>query len=798
MEAIAIVGMGCRFPKANSPEAFWQLLRNGKEAITEVPANRWDINDFYNPDPNVPGTMSTRWGGFLDKIDDFDAGFFGMSPDEVEHTDPQQRLFLEVAWEALENAGLVPSQLSGSQTGVFVGLCTVDYHRLLYRNFARLGPYSGTGTTPCITANRLSYLLDLRGPSLSLDAACASSLVTVHLACQSLRSHESDLCLAGGVNLILSPDSTIASSQTRLLSVEGRCKPFDASANGYVRGEGCGIVVLKRLSDAVRDGDTILALIKGSAVNQDGLSNSLTSPNGLAQQALIRQALQNARVKPADISYVEAHAVGTLIGDAIETKALSSVLMEGRTTEQPCWIGSTKPNVGHLEAASGVAALIKVILAMQHEEIPAHLNLDELNPHLGLENSPFEIPTKLQSWARGTNKRLAGISAFGFGGTNAHVVLEESPELHQIPKNESPEHLFTISARDDVALRELAQRYEAFIASQPDLSLADLCFSASTGRTHFNHRFCMIARSIAELHQQLKAVIAQEDAPGAIRGTAKGRKQPKIVFLFPSEGAASFDVDSVLYKTQPVFRQAFDLCTKTIKILLADCPDRLLSIFSQPNHPIVLFVVEYALAMLFRAWGIAPKAVTGHGVGHYVAACIAGVFSLEDALKLAVESSEEENQNLAIVAQSIYYSRPRIPIVFNSTENPAPIITSPEYWSQTSLGLDENDRNSSSLNDYDLCLKMGLTDSESDLMEVLRVLSECYVSGAPVAWSSFNANSNRRLQLPNYPFQRQRYWFRTFENDHLAAISEEGISSTLSLTELSRSIPDLPIVVGEN
>jgi acyl transferase domain-containing protein len=798
MEAIAIVGMGCRFPKANSPEAFWQLLRNGKEAITEVPGSRWDINDFYNPDPNVPGTMSTRWGGFLDRIDGFDAGFFGMSPDEVEHTDPQQRLFLEVAWEALENAGIVPSHLSGSQTGVFIGLCTVDYHRLLYRNFARLGPYSGTGTTPCITANRLSYLLDLRGPSLSLDAACASSLVTVHLACQSLRSHESDLCLAGGVNLILSPDSTIASSQTRLLSVEGRCKPFDANANGYVRGEGCGIVVLKRLSDAVRDGDTILALIKGSAVNQDGLSNSLTAPNGLAQHALIRQALQNAKVKPADISYIEAHAVGTLIGDAIETKALRSVLMEGRATDQPCWIGSTKPNIGHLEAASGIAALIKVVLAMKHQEIPAHLNLDELNPYLGLEDSPFEIPTEPQSWARGTNKRLAGISAFGFGGTNAHVVLEEAPELDQMPKIELPEHLFTISAKDDMALRELVQRYDAFLASQPDLLLADLCFSANTGRTHFNYRLCMIARSMAELHQQLKAVIAQEDVPGVIRGIAKGRKQPKIVFLFPSVSTASFGMDSILYETQPVFRQAFDLCTKTIKILLADCPDRLLSIFNQANHPSVLFAVEYALAMLFRAWGILPKAVAGHGVGQYVAACIAGVFNLEDALKLAVESSEEGSQNLAIVAQSIHYSRPRIPVIFNSMENSAPIITSPEYWSQTVLKLDESGCNSS-LNNYDLCLKMELTDSESDLMGILRVLGECYVAGTPITWSSFNGGySNQRLQLPNYAFQQQRYWFRTFENDHLVAIAEEGLNSTVSVSELNRSVPDLPIVVGEN
>jgi acyl transferase domain-containing protein len=429
MEPIAIVGVGCRFPKAKNPEAFWQLLRNGVDAIAPVPKERWDIDAFYDPNPEAPGKMNTRWGGFLEQVDGFDAEFFGMSADEVEHTDPQQRLFLEVAWEALENAGIVPTSLAGSQTGVFVGMCTVDYHRLLYKNYSQIKEYSGIGTTFCIAANRLSYLLDLRGPGMAVDTACSSSLVTVHLACQSLRSGESDLCLAGGVNLILSPDSTISSSQTRMLSPTGRCKTFDANADGYVRGEGCGIIVLKRLSDATRDGDKILALIRGSAVNQDGLSNSLSAPNGLAQQAVIRQALKNANVQPAEISYVDAHAVGTSIGDAIELKALKAVLTEGREANQPCSIGSIKPSIGHLEAAAGMSALIKIVLSLQHEEIPPHLHFNELNPFVSLKNTPLSIPTELQKWPRGEKRRLAGVSAFGFGGTNAHVILEEAPEL---------------------------------------------------------------------------------------------------------------------------------------------------------------------------------------------------------------------------------------------------------------------------------------------------------------------------------------------------------------------------------
>ena len=368
MEPIAIVGIGCRFPKAKAPLSFWQLLRNGGEGIVPIPKERWDVDAYYNPNPGTPGKMNVRWGAFLEEVDKFDADFFGMSADEIEHTDPQQRLFLEVAWEALENAGIVPNSLAGSQTGVFTGMCTIDYHRLLYKNFSCIGPHSSTGTTFCITANRLSYLLDLRGPSMAVDTACSSSLVTIHLACQSLRNGESDLCLAGGVNLILSPDSTISSSQTRMLSANGRCKTFDAKADGYVRGEGCGVVVLKRLTNAIKDGDNILALIRGSAVNQDGLSNSLTAPNGLAQQAVIRQALANGKVTPEQISYLEAHGTGTALGDPIEVRGVNKVFGKGRSEDNPLTIGSVKTNIGHLEIAAGVASLIKVILSLQNQQ----------------------------------------------------------------------------------------------------------------------------------------------------------------------------------------------------------------------------------------------------------------------------------------------------------------------------------------------------------------------------------------------------------------------------------------------
>src|ERR1700735_1959565 len=358
MDPIAIIGIGCRLPGASNPEDFWNLLRNGVDAITEVPAERWDVDAVFDPDPTVPGKMSTRWGGFIEQsAAEFDAQFFAIPPREAERMDPQQRLALEVAWEALEDAAIAPDKLSGTPTGVFLGISHSDYDRLIYQDRSRLNAFNGTGSYHCIAANRISFLLNLTGPSMAVDTACSSSLVAVHLACQSLRLGESSLALAGGVNMNLSPEETLA------LAADGRCKVFDARADGYVRGEGCGIVVLKRLSDALRDGNAIRALIRGSAVNQDGLSYALTAPNGIAQQAVIRQALENAGLAPSKISYAEVHGSATPLGDAIEVKALKAVLLENRPADRTCWIGSGKTNIGHLEAAAGIAGLIRATLA---------------------------------------------------------------------------------------------------------------------------------------------------------------------------------------------------------------------------------------------------------------------------------------------------------------------------------------------------------------------------------------------------------------------------------------------------
>ena len=712
MEPIAIIGIGCRFPKADNPEAFWQLLRDGKEAIAPVPEERWDIDAFYDPDPDTPGKMNARWGGFLEQVDHCDADFFRMSVREVEHTDPQQRLFWEVAWEALETAAIAPTSLAGSQTGVFIGLCTIDYHRLLYKDFSCIGPHSGTGTTPCITANRFSYFLDLHGPSMAVDTACSSSLVTVHLACQSLRSGESNLCIAGGVNLILSPDSTISSSQTRLLSANGRCQTFDASADGYVRGEGCGAVVLKRLADAVADGDTILALIRGSAVNQDGRSNSFTAPNGLAQQAVIRRALANANVQPAEISYVDAHAVGTSIGDAVEFEALKAVLSSGREPERSCWIGSVKPNIGHLEAAAGMSALIKVVLSLQHEEIPPHLHLKQLNPYIALKNTPFSIPTERQPWTCDQN-RIAGVSAFGFGGTNAHVILEEAPRspavegLGSIP--ERPYQILILSAKSEVALKELAHRYEDFLASHPKALLADVCFTANTGRTHFNHRLGIVTASIPQLRQQLNAFITEQETTGVLRGEVKGRKRPKVAFLFPDE--ETFTIDPQLYETLPT-RAAIAQCAQ---ILSPDLKKPSLESFPPT---VKRFAIQYALAQLWQSWGIKPKEALGCGVGEYVAATVAGC-ELEEALKRVAKCSKPSCLEVEALTEKVK----------SLSEGAFYVLRLPQ---------------------------------QENWQTILHSLGELYVRGAAIDWFKFDQDyCRRRLQLPTYPFQRQRYWFKT-------------------------------------
>ena len=650
MEPIAIIGIGCRFPKAKSPEAFWQLLYNGIDAISEVPSDRWNIDDYYSPDPNEPGKMSTRYGGFLEQVDQFDPSFFSISPREAERIDPHQRLVLEVSWEALENAGIVPATLAGTQTGVFVGCGNYDYGLLLSKDLNQVTAYDGTGSTLGVSANRLSYSLDLRGPSLTVETACSSSLVALHLACQSLRNQETDTCLVGAVSLMLSPAQTITYSKARMMASDGRCKTFDASADGYVRGEGCGFVVIKRLQQAMADGDRIQAIIRGSALNQDGLSNGLTAPNGPSQQAVIRQALAAAQVNPQDISYVEAHGTGTSLGDPIEFKALKSVLMTDRTAAHPCWLGSVKTNIGHLEASAGMAGLLKVILSLKHKVIPPNLHLQQINPYITLGGTTFEMPSQPQSWTTVSGSRYAGISSFGFGGTNAHFILEEAPSSETTREQTAlfPSYLLPLSAKSQSALQTLAQQYADYLTTHPEVALQDLCGTASTRRSCFDYRLMVVADTREQLQQQLlNFAESTTAAEGVVAGQIVKPKHRKVAFLFTGQGSQYVGMGRHLYKTEPVFRATLDHCADILSpcldqpllaLLYPDAnslePDQASCLDDTAYTQPALFAVEYALYKLWQSWGIHPDVVMGHSVGEYVAACIAGVFSLEDGLRL--------------------------------------------------------------------------------------------------------------------------------------------------------------------
>ena len=646
-EPVAIIGIGCRFPgNALTPEALWNNLRDGRDAIIEVPQSRWDIDHYYDPNFAAPGKMSTRWGGFIEDVDRFDADLFGITPREARSMDPQQRILLEVAWEAFENAGHASlKDLEGSSTGVFIGMSTDDYAHLQLEAMGLEGidTYFASGIARSIASGRISYYFGLQGPAVSIDTACSSSLVAVHQACQSLLAGECRMAMAGGVNLILSPFIAVALTKFQMMAPDGRCKVFDAAADGFVRSEGCGMVVLKRLTDALADHDHIHALILGSAINQDGPSSGLSAPNGPAQEAVIRAALKRANVTPAQVGYVESHGTGTALGDPIEVQALGAVLAEGRPGDKPLMIGSIKTNIGHLEAASGLAALLKVVLVLQHRQIPPHLHFRTPNPHIPFEKLPMVVPTELTPWPEAKGELIAGVSGFGFSGTNVHAVLQEAPAIEPLEaQSDRLLHILALSAKSEIALKELAQRYERHLNEYPSLVLPDVCFTANSGRSHLDHRIAAVAQSVEQLRRQLADFVAEEERTQVLSGSVQDSDRPKIAFLFTGQGSQYLGMGQQLFHTQPTFRKALERCDQLLRPYL-DRP--LLSVMypeTGQSSPLdqtaytqaALFAVEYALAELWRSWGIKPSVVMGHSVGEYVAACVAGVFSLEDGLKL--------------------------------------------------------------------------------------------------------------------------------------------------------------------
>ena len=653
----AIVGYAARFPGAANADEFWEVLRDGRDAVSDVPKDRWNADDFYDPEPGAPGKIVSRRAGFVDDVTGFDAPFFGMSAREVRLMDPQHRILLETAWRAVEHSGTAPTDLANTNTGVFVGLATHDYLGMASDEltYSEIEAYLAIGTSSAAAAGRISYRLGLQGPSVAVDTACSSSLVAIHQACQALRLGECDLALAGGANVLLTPATMITFSSAHMLAPDGRCKTFDAAADGYVRGEGCGVVVIKRLEDAIADGDRIRAVIRGSAINQDGASGGLTVPNGVAQQRVISDALKRADVEPRDVGYLEAHGTGTSLGDPIEAQAAGAVLGAGRAADQPLLIGSAKTNIGHLEAAAGIAGVIKVVLSLEHETLPKHLNFENPSPHIPWDRLAIRVIRENTPWTRGDRPRLAGVSSFGFAGTNAHVVLEEAPQVAAATPVDQPDDrvgILPLSARTPAALTQLADRYRRWLVDHPAATLADVCLTAGTARAHLEHRAALVVDSREAALELLGALADDRPAPGLVRG--ESHDVPKTAWLFTGQGSQYAGMARDLYAAQPVFAETLDRCAAVLAEVLEkplldvifddagasetagrDTGDPTLgqTAYAQP----ALFAVEMGLVALWQSWGVEPDVVLGHSVGQYSAACVAGVLTLEDGLRLMAE-----------------------------------------------------------------------------------------------------------------------------------------------------------------
>ena len=643
---IAIIGVSCRYPGANNWKEFWENLKNGVDSVTEPPPGRWEEKSWYHPDPEHPGTSYSKCAGFLDEIDKFDPLFFKISPEEARFVEPQQRIFLEEAYHAIEDAGYATDSLRGKQCGVFVGASTGDYINLLSNSGLDTHRFVLTGNILSLVPARIAYFLDLKGPVVAIDTTCSSSLVAVHQACESIQRGESEMAIAGGITIFSTTGFQIASSQFQMISPDGRCKTFDAEASGTTWSEGCGVILLKKYSQAIQDNDHIYGTIKATGVNYDGNTNGISAPSSQSQASLEEAVYQKFGINPETISYVEAHGTATPLGDPIEVEALTETFSKWTKKKQFCAIGSVKTNIGHSASAAGVSGLIKTILCLKKQKLVPSLHFNQPNPHIDFENSPFYVNTEFKDWEVFEGQpRQAVVSSFGFSGTNAHVVIEEAPsQVKSQNVVERPIHLLTLSAKTEKALENLVSSYQSYLETNPELALADICYTASTGRTHFNHRLGVIASDTKEFIEKLLGWKTQEELVGVFSGQPN-RESPKIAFLFTGQGSQYVNMGRQLYEQAPTFRQALEECDQILRPYL-EVPllEIIYSLDAQKSNPDVLdqtaytqpaiFALEYALFKLWESWGVRPDVVMGHSVGEYVAATVAGVFSLEDGLKL--------------------------------------------------------------------------------------------------------------------------------------------------------------------
>ncbi|UXA15916.1 type I polyketide synthase [Mycobacterium sp. SMC-4] len=647
-EPIAVIGLGCRFPgdgaDLQGPDQYWEFLLDGGSSVTEVPAQRWAPFDDGTAESEAVLDTVTRWGSYLSDVDQFDAEFFEIMPREAARMDPQQRLLLEVMQEALEHAGIPADSLAESPTGVFTGASVTDYGCMGALDLPGVDAWYGTGSALSIIANRVSYFFDLRGPSVTVDTACSSSLVAIHLACQSLRSGDSNLALAGGVNLVLAPAVTRSFDQAEALSKSGRCHAFDARADGFVRGEGAGVAVLKRLSDAVRDGDRVLAVIRGSAVNQDGRSNGLMAPNPAAQMAVLRSAYAAAGVEPREVDYVEAHGTGTLLGDPIEARALGTVLGRGRGADAPLLIGSVKSNLGHLEAAAGIAGFAKAVLALTHQQIPANLGYESRNPHIPFDKLRLKVVDAHTDWAPQGRPRRAGVSSFGFGGTNAHIVLEQAPAMAPAPAPADPViSTLVISGKNPARIASTAAMLADWMSDQgAEVALADIAHTLNHHRTHHPKFATVAARDRDQAITGLRALAAGHSAPGVVPAPPTGRRNG-TVFVYSGQGSQWAGMARQLLTDEPAFAEAINHIEPTftehvgysLRQIIADGS----AVRGDAEVQPVLMGLQLALTELWRSYGVHPDAVIGHSMGEVTAAVVSGALSLADGLTVIATRS---------------------------------------------------------------------------------------------------------------------------------------------------------------